>query len=181
MDNNFTKQKEHDFHLVLTWELKSKIIGLGNMLGLGISDTCLYILDKTLCILNKYHFDMEEIDEISKYQNIYWDEDLHIHMDEVFYRKIKHLADTMFAFSIAIVIRKLFKFYFEILELSEFDTERVERIFKRFYLIYVKDYGQNVLFWKKYLVKKQLLGNFQYYLEFNDKFSIVGFNYIKPD
>ncbi len=175
------ESKIHNFHMVLTWQMKSNIFNLGKELGLNISDTCLYIIDKALCILEKYHFDIEEKAEISNYQNIFWDKHINIFMDESYYRRIKHLADTMMAFSIAIVIRKLIEFYFDMLELSEFQTERVERIFKRFYLIYVKNYGQTTLFWKKCLVKKQLFGNFQYYLEFNDKFSLTGFNFIKSD
>ncbi len=175
------KEKEHDFHMVLRSELKSKICGLAVELGCDISTACVYILDKTLCILKKYQFNMEEVDEVSTYQRVDWDEDIHIYMEETYYRKIKHLADSMFAFSIAIVIRKLFEFYFEMLELSEFDAERVERIFKRYYLIYVKAYGKSILFWKKSLIKKQLLGEFSYFLEFNDKFSITSFNFIKSD
>ncbi len=65
------KTKIHDFHMVLTWQMKKDIIVLSKELGMGLSDTCLYIIDKTLCILNKYHFDMEEDEQISSYQNIF--------------------------------------------------------------------------------------------------------------
>ncbi len=176
--NKNRKHLTHDFHLVLNDELKKKIIDLAEQLNFNISKTVIYILEKTLCILKKYHYQYEEIIEISKYQKLNWDVDLHICLDKDFYRKIKHLSDTVFAFSIAIIIRKLLKYYFYLLDISKNNVKRVEKILKRFYLIYVKEYKNKIKVWKKDIKKRQLSGEFYYLLEFNDKFSVTGIKFI---
>ncbi len=178
---DFYKQRKHNFHLVIKNNLKDKIINLGKKLNLNISNTAIYILEKAICILNRYQEHSEITDDISKYQFIDWDKDIHIYMEEDLYRKIKHLADTSYAFSMATVIRKLFEFYFYILDLSKGEIERVNRVFKRFYLIYVKKSRNNKIFNKKNLNQEQLLGDLYYYLEFNDKFVITGIKFVKTD
>ncbi len=161
--------KKHDFHFVLTNELKSKIVNLSKKLNLSVSKTSIYILEKILTLLKKYNYKTEELDEISKYQSISWDQDMHIYLEKDFYRKIKHLGDTMFAFSIAIVVRWMFNFYFEnednIEEIMNKINKEIEYIEKR-----IKKY-------KKVIKEKQLSGNLSHKLTFNNKFTLVGIDF----
>jgi hypothetical protein len=170
-------QSIHNFHLVLNSTLKSKIIKLSKKLKISKSNTVIYILNECLNILNKYQFDLQENTENLNYQKIDWDTDLHVYMNKNFYRKIKHLADTIFSFSVAIVVRKLIELYFKMLEKSNGKIERVKKIFKRFYFLYVKKYGNTIRKWKKKIQNEQLLRKFHYHLEFNDNFVITGFNF----
>ena len=120
---------------------------------------------------------MQETDANLNYQIIDWNENMHIYLEKALYRKIKHLADTVFAFSIAIVIRKLLEIYFDVLEKSSGKIERVERIFKRFSLLYINEYLFQKKVWNKEIENEQLCGHFYYNLKFNDKFTIIGFNF----
>ncbi len=162
--------KKHDFHFVLTKDLKNKITCLSEKLNLSISDTAIYILGKILGILKKYNYKSEESDIISKYQNIFWDQDMHIYLEKNFYRKIVHLSKTMFAFSIAIVVRWLFNFYFdnennieEIMKKINKEIENLEKIIKT---------------WKKQVKSKQLFRTPLCKHAFNDKFTLIGIGFL---
>jgi hypothetical protein len=140
-------------------------------MNLSNSATVIYILEKTLCLLKKYQFNMNENKENLSYQSVKWNNNIHLLMDKSLYRKIKHLSDSVFAFSMAIIIRKLIEMYFKILEKSNNKIERVERIFKRFHLVYTEMYEKNTK-------NEQLYGDFYYQLTFNCNFNIVGINFI---
>ncbi len=180
MDKNI-KPAIHNFHFVLNSKLKNKVARLSVKLKKNLSQTGLYILKITICILKKFHYTIEEVSEISRYPVVNWDVDMNIHIEEIMFREIKHVAGTMHAFSLSIIVRRLLEFYFYYLELSNGKTERVEKIFKRFNRLYVNDYGTKIRKWKKKILNSQLLGNFKYYLTFNDKFSLTGFNFNNSD
>ena len=160
---------KHNFHFVLTKELKYKIVRLSKKLNLSISKTSIYILEKTLGILKKYNYKMEELDEISKYQSVFWDQDMHIYLEKDFYRKIKHLSDTMFAFSIAIVVRCMFNFYFDNEDKIE---EVVNKINKE-----IEDIEKRIKKYRKRIRNKQLSYRLSHKLTFNNEFSIVGIDF----
>ncbi len=176
MNKIFSHCNEHSYHMVLTTGLKNKIEGLSNVLGKSLSDTSVYIIDRTLNFFKKIHFTAEESPEFSNYPAVNWDAELRINFDRVVYRKIKHLADTHMSFSIALVVRWLFNYYFDNLydlELKEEQTEEIEKI-----NVEIEKLEHSVKKWDKKILNQQLVGKFHYYLTFNDKFSITGFNFL---
>ena len=176
------KIKKHNFHFVLNGGLKDKINNLAARLNKSLSKTIIYILISTICILDKFQYSIEEICEISKYPTVNWDVDANVYLDEVLFRKIKHIEGTMHAFGIAVIVRKLLEFYFHFLELSDGDVRRVERIFKRFYLLYVKEIGTKITKMVKSEKKiPQFCGNFLYTLIFNAKYCLTGVDFHKSD
>ena len=159
----------HDFHFVLTSRLKDKIIVLAKKLNLSISNSTIFILEKTLGILKKYNYKSEEFPVLSRYQNVFWDCDMHIFFTKGLYRKIKHLADTMFAFSIAIVVRWMLEFYFD-------NEENIEEMVKKINEE-IKTIEKRRKKYRKEIKQKQLSGILSHRLIFNDKFSIVGIEF----
>jgi hypothetical protein len=171
------KIKRHNFHFVLNRKMKDKISKLSEKLKLSKSNTVVYILNEELCVLNKYQFDLQENTENLNYQKIDWNSDLHIYMEKNLYRKIKHLADTVFSFSVAIIVRKLIELYFKMLGKCNGKIERVTKVFTRFYLMKVKKYGNILKNWDKNIENEQLCGKFYCYVRLNDKFTITGFKF----
>ncbi len=156
--------------------LKKKIRLLSKKMKKSLSETAVHIIEKSLNFFKKIHFTEEETPEFSKYRNIYWKSHLHIYFDELTYRKIKHIGDTHMAFSIAIIIRWLFNYYFKNLYNKKKKKENKAEIEK------INNEVENFEFftkiWGKNIPNKQLSGKFYYQLTFNDKFSVTGFNFL---
>ncbi len=166
----------HDFHMVMTVELKSKIRDLSEKLNKSMSSTAIYIIERSLSFFKIKRFESEESPVFSKYRNIFWKKHLHIYLDKTTYRKIKHLCDTHMAFSIGIVIRWLFNYYFNKLYDEKTNKEKKKEIAKK--NNEVKNYEEKIKTWGKNITDKQLSGSYYYQLTFNDKFSIIGFNFL---
>jgi hypothetical protein len=176
------KNKTHNFHFVLNKELKSKIKDLSYRLNKSLSKTIIYILKITVHILDKYQYNIEEATEISKYPTVNWDVDTNVHIDKILFRKIKHIQGTMHAYSISVIVRKLLELYFHFLKLSNKRIERVERIFKRFYSLYIKKIGTKIMkINKNKEIMPQLYGKFLYSLTFNDKYYLTEITFHKSD
>ncbi len=169
------KADTHEYHMVLTENLKFKIESLSIVLGKSLSETAVHIINKTLNFFKKIHYLTEESSVFSDYPYVDWDAELRIIFDTAAYRKIKHLADTHMAFSIAVVVRWLFNYYFDKIydfEKKEEDNESIEKINKE-----IEKLEKLIKIWNKKILNRQLVGNFHYYLTFNEKFSISGFNF----
>jgi predicted DNA-binding protein len=170
------RNNNHDFHFVLSKELKEKIKSLSKRLKKSMSGTSVYVIKKSLNFFKKIYFTEEESLEISHYQNIYWDEKMHLFMDKNIYRKIKHIAGSMSAFSIAIIVRWLINYYFENLYDIENNKEDELKIEKMKFEIF--KYENITKKWNKNIKNKQLSGIPYYQLTFNDKFVVIGFNFL---
>lgn len=174
MENKKQCYEIHDFHLVLREELKVKIEDLSEKLQRSLSDTAIYIIERSLSFYKKIHFTADESPEFSKYKRIWWNEEMHIYFDKNMYRKIKHLSDTHMAFSVAIVVRWLFNYFFNNLydeKKNEEDEEKIDLSNNE-----VEEYEKLIKCWKK--SNSQLEGCFFYNLSFNEKFAITGFNFV---
>jgi hypothetical protein len=163
--------------MVITKELKEQISFLSKKLKLSLSQTVIHILEKALIIMEKYHHECEEQDKVSSYQKVGWDTDIHIYFDKNLYRKIRHLCEIMYAFSTAIVVRKLINIYFEMRERFEMDDEEF-RLFMDLYKNKKLKKYEDKKYWEKSRISKQLFGKKLYQLTFNENFMLIGFKYL---
>ncbi len=165
--------KKHIFHLVMHRSIKNMIIRLSKKLKLSQSATVMYIIKNSLSIMEKYQFTSDEHDSISKYRLAVWKTHLHLYLDEELFRKIRHLCDSMFAFSMAIVIRKLIMLYF--IKKNKYKTEKIDylNVLKRYERIFVKKF-KLLRNW----IKPTIQLNYPYYcqLTYNKRFALIGFN-----
>ncbi len=165
----------HDFHMVLQSELKNKIKDLSFNIHKSLSDTVVYIIEKTLCFYKNIYYHLDESDKFCTYKKINWDEDIHVYFNIITYRQIKHLADTYFAFSMAIVIRWLITYYFENIYNSKDKKENKELIEKA--MASVEESEKNIKSWMKKIKSIQLSDNLYKHLIFNEKFTVIGFDF----
>jgi hypothetical protein len=157
--------KKHIFHLVLNTTLKKQLTKLSRKLKLSISKTIIHILDLSLPIIEKFQQSCKEVNEISKYNKISWDSHVHINFDENLYRKIKHICDTMFAFSTAIVLRKLLSIYFK--KINKYKKYSYNKVLLRYKNIYINNTNR-----QKYFTI-QLYKRIYYQLSYNNNFNLV--------
>ncbi len=163
--------KKKIFHLVLHRVLSRKLNELSKELGLSVSQTAVYIIKKSLAIAEKYQFSSKEEENVSGYRKIAWKKQLHIYLDEELLRKIRHLGDTMFAFSTAIIIRKLLGLYFIKTKKCLGKKFNYMDVLNRYEKIFVRKY-KNSKNWDK--ITKQMYYPFYYQLTFNNRFALIG-------
>ena len=143
--------KLHDFHLVLTTEMKNNIIKLSKKFNKSMSGMVIHILKLTDYLMKKIHyFDNEDF---NTYIFIKADTDLHVYMNEKDYRMIKLLKYNLNFFSMAIIVRKMIELFFYYS--TKFGYERLLKILNKFRGIWWCKMRRDKE-WGKYEIYKQL-------------------------
>ena len=101
-----------------------------------------------MCILKNYCYKDEEKKELSGYQKILFDMDMHIYLEKNMYRKIRHLCRAMFVFSIAIMVRWMISYYFDNEEKIEVMMEELNKE--------IENFEKNIKNWKKEIKSEEL-------------------------
>ena len=118
----------HIFHFVLSGELKKALLMIAEMLDFNISETIVFIIEKTETLLD--HFRFFEKEKMNEYPEVNWDSHIQVYFTKDDYRKLKQVHDTMNAFSIAVVLRALIVFFIKGVE--DYGLEEFLRILNKY-------------------------------------------------
>jgi len=106
----------HDYHFVVTCEMKTRISDFAVSMDLSLSSTVIFILRKIQPVIDRYHYISPEKREDGEYRFINSGADLHVFMENGLYRKIKLIHSTMNFFSMAIIVRWMIDLFFELID-----------------------------------------------------------------
>ena len=97
---------KHDFHFVLTIELKEYIINFASMNNMNLSEKIIHIINIMKPFINK-HLLKDMKCKIGKYRQFGADSDIHVYLDNKEYRYLKQVKANLNIFSTALIIRWL--------------------------------------------------------------------------
>jgi len=119
----------HDYHFILTIDLKEYIINFASINNMSHSKTIIYIINLMKPLINK-HFLKDMRCKIGKYREIEADTDMHIYFENNEYLFLKHLKADLNIFSTAIIIRWLLEEFF--IGLIKYGFKRFLEIMERY-------------------------------------------------
>jgi len=114
------EESVHDFHFVLTEEMKKKLTGLDLFEGAkGLSGRIVRILQTLIPVLEKEHKWGEQ--RMSRYMNVCDDpeevrEHVHVYVPGELYRRLKAMHQDLNAYSIAQLVRGFLEFFLGMVE-----------------------------------------------------------------
>ena len=127
---------KHDFHFVLTIELKEYIINYASMNNMGISKAIIHIIEIMKPVLKK-HYLKDVKCQIGKYREFGADTNTHVYLDNTEYKFLKKIKNNLNIFSTAMILRWLLEEFF--IGLCKYGIEKFLKIIERYNNIHYLD------------------------------------------
>jgi hypothetical protein len=159
---------KHDFHFVLTIQLKEYIINFASMNNMSLSETIVHIINTMKPFINKHYYkDMKC--KIGKYDKIGADSDMHVYLEHNEYRYLKQVKTNLNIFSTALIIRWLLEEFF--IGLIKYGIEDFLKMVTRYNQIH----GLRTK--KRWVTKHMLYQQPFVQVVFNDKYQLLSIEF----